>query len=315
MSDTDQHVSSSEEHAAEPPLPAAIALGQRQDAQPAPSPHAHKFRTAMALLVGLAIGAVAVAAALLVNGSSAGSTQKWSDWSPIDNGIQGAEEIANHLAPFYRISGVDQLAVVTVINLGNPNDINPTTGVPQGLQVAIRTGQSAGSVSLLNGKTVAFNLCGIGTNNCTIGSGKPSSLRLLLLRREALELALYTFKYISGISNVVAILPPGHTTEGCGATGGATSSICASPHPKPVTKQVTIALLFLHDELQPFLDQPLAETLPEEFPPSVPQLPLWSRTTEAGLVEQITARGLFSEQLVNAQDGSHLVVLSQQPPS
>jgi hypothetical protein len=35
---------------------------------------------------------------------------------------------------------------------------------------------------------------------------------------------------------------------------------------------------------------------------------------EAGLVDQITARGLFSEKLVQAQDGSSLLQLSPLPP-
>ncbi len=35
---------------------------------------------------------------------------------------------------------------------------------------------------------------------------------------------------------------------------------------------------------------------------------------EAGLVDQLTARGLFSEQLQQAQDGSSLIVLNPLPP-
>ena len=73
----------------------------------------------------------------------------------------------------------------------------------------MRTNPSSSAVSLLNGNTIAYNLCGIGGKNCAIGIGTPSSARLLLLRREALELALYTFKYVHGVENVVAILPPG----------------------------------------------------------------------------------------------------------
>ena len=65
----------------------------------------------------------------------------------------------------------------------------------------------------LSGNTIAYNLCGIGGKNCAIGVGQPSTDRLLLLRREALELALYTFKYIGGTQNVVAILPPGRTRQ------------------------------------------------------------------------------------------------------
>ncbi len=309
MSKTPPVVRATDEAAADRPLPAALGFSDRGEARPAPSPHARKFRTATALLAGLAIGAIGIAIGIASTSSSGSSGLKWSSWSPLDSGVQGAREIADHLAPFYRISGVDQLAVVTVVNLGNASQVNPTTGATEGLQVAVRTDPSTSTLSLLSGNTIAYNLCGVGSDNCTIGTGKPSALRLLLLKREALELALYTFKYISGTQNVVAILPPG-TTKTSSCTG-----ICATPHAKTTTKRVDIALLFLHDELQPFLSQPLAATLPNQFPPSVPQLPLWSQTSEAGLVEQVTARGLFSEQLVQAQDGSSLIELNQLPPS
>jgi hypothetical protein len=309
MSKTPPVVRATDEATADRPLSGALGFSDHGDARPAPSPHAHKFRAATALLAGLAIGAVGIAIGIASSSSGGGAGLKWSSWSPIDNGVQGAREIADHLAPFYRISGVDQLAVVTVVNLGNASQVNPTTGATEGLQVAVRTDPTTSTLSLLNGNTIAYNMCGVGSNNCTIGIGKPSALRLLLLKREALELALYTFKYVSGTQNVVAILPPGTTTT------SSCTGICATPHAKTTTKRTDIALLFLHDELAPFLSQPLTAALPNQFPPSVPQLPLWSQTTEAGLVEQVTARGLFSEQLVQAQDGSSLIELNQLPPS
>ena len=80
--------------------------------------------------------------------------------------------------------------------------------------------------------------------------------RLLLLKREALELALYTFKYISGTQNVVAILPPGYTSS--------QNTLTSTPHAKPVaTEKVDLALLFLHEEPSPFLSQPVNATLPD----------------------------------------------------
>ena len=79
--------------------------------------------------------------------------------------------------------------------------------------MAVRPNPSSSAVSLLSGNTIAYNLCGIGGKNCAIGIGTPSSARLLLLRREALELALYTFKYVHGVQNVVAILPPGRSAQ------------------------------------------------------------------------------------------------------
>ena len=202
---------------------------------------------------------------------------------------------------------------MTVVNLNT--SAAATTGATgstsnsstNGLQVAVRANPSSSQVSLLSGNTIAYNLCGIGSSNCTIATGKATPDRLLLLRREALELALYTFKYIDGVQNVVAILPPGHTIQGC-------SGICPTPHQKTSVKPFDIALLFVRSELKPWLDQPLSNTFPERFPPEVPELSLWKQTAEAGLVAQITERGLFSEKLVQAQDGSNLIVLDPQPP-
>jgi hypothetical protein len=272
-------------------------------------PHASKFRAAMGLLVGLAVGALAVAAVILIGGKKSSPSVQWSPWQPPDSGSQGAREIADHVAPLYRISGTNQLAVVTVVNLANSAAaqaaaVNGTTNQTSGLQVAVQPDSSSGSLSLLNGNTIAYNLCGLGSPNCAIGVGTPSPNRLLLLRREALELALYTFKYISGTNNVVAILPPGHTVTSC--------TLCAKPGQHATVKPVNIALLFVHDELSPWLSQPLAQTLPEQFPPTVDQMP---SAPEAGLVEQITARGMFTENIEQAPDGSNLLVLKPLPPS
>ena len=77
------------------------------------------------------------------------------------------------------------------------------------------------------------------------------------------------------------------------------------------TKPVDIAVLFVRQELSPLLKQPLAQILPEQTPPSVAEM---AHAPEAGLVDQLTARGLFSEQLQQAQDGSNLIVLNPLPP-
>jgi hypothetical protein len=152
--------------------------------------------------------------------------------------------------------------------------------------------------------TVVYNLCGVGSTNCSIAVGKPSPQRLLLLKREGLELALYTFKYISGINTVLAILPPGHTNQGC-------VGICAKPQEKTVTKPVNIALAFDRSELSPWLSHPLHSMLPEPLPPTVSQI---QSAPEAELVSILTAHGLFSERLQQAQDGSTVIALSPMTP-
>jgi hypothetical protein len=309
-------VRASEEHAADPPLSAKVGLAlRRRDAASEPSPHSRKFRVATGLLVSLAVAAIVVAVALAGGSSQTATPAAWSDWAPPDSGNLGARDIADHVAPFYRLSAADQLAVVTVINLTNASAANgassgSATGTgstaDSGLQVAVKPDPTSSAVSLLSGTTIGYNLCGIGGANCAIGIGQPSTAQTLLLRREALELALYTFKYDHGVENVVAILPPGQTQT--------TGTLTTTPPPlkkASSTKPVDIAVLFVRPELQPWLTQPLTATLPEQFPPSVAEM---ASAPEAGVVDEITARGLFSEKTVQAQDGSNLIELDPLPP-
>jgi hypothetical protein len=312
MSNHPHPVSASDDHAAERPL-AGVGLHGRSAGRTSETPHSHKFRIATVLLVALAVAAIVVAVTVAATTTGSSSPAAWSDWKPTDGGALGAREIADHLAPFYRISGVDQLAVVTVTNINSSaasssaaSSGTTASAGSNGLQVAVRTDPSSSSVSVLSGNTIAYNLCGIGGQNCAIGVGKPSSARLLLLRREALELALYTFKYISSTDNVVAMLPPGHQQQASRLTAKPPTSNASSG-----ATPVTIALLFLRQELQPWLSQPVSNTLPEQFPPLVGQM---TGAPEAPLVDQLTARGLFSERLVQAQDGSNLIVLNPLPP-
>jgi hypothetical protein len=306
MSDQ-RHIShASDEHAADAPPAVALAFTHGGDRSDPGSPHAGKFRFVTGALAGIAIAALLVAASVLVRGGTTGPGPRWSTWKPHDGVASGAQEIADHLAPLYRINGVDQLSVVTVSNLSPASSsANSSTS---GLEVAVRPDAQSSAISLLSGNTIAYNLCGIGGSDCSISVGAPSSGRLLLLRREALELALYTFKYISDTQNVVALLPPGHTTQ----TSTLTSSLPKSTGSKTVP--VHIALLFLHDELKPFLQSPLSDTLPLQYPPLVSQVPQWSSSQEAALVEQVTARGMFNQHLSAAQDGSNLIVLDPLPP-
>ncbi|MGI8507209.1 MAG: hypothetical protein ACR2MK_10510 [Solirubrobacteraceae bacterium] len=305
---------SADEHAVGTTLPKASAGARRRFARSSSSPHTHKFRTATAVLVGFAVGAIVIAVAVAIGGRRTQASVPWSSWSPPDSGTLGARDIADHVAPYYRISAVDQLAVVTVVNLESAAAANATaqaaangtsSSPTSGLQVAVKASPTSSAVSLLGGNTIAYNLCGIGGKSCAIGVGTPSTNRLLLLRREALELALYTLKYIGGIQNVVAILPPGHTQPTSTLTKHPPASGASTAQP------LDVAVLFVRQELQPLLDQPLADSLPEQFPPTVAQMP---SAPEAGLVDQITARGLFSEQLQQAQDGSALIVLNPLPP-
>ena len=287
-----------EDAAADAPVGAARLIAPSKRAEEPAHSQSRKFRIAVGALVALAIISIGLALSLTASGSSSKSSgAAWSEWSPTQGGLAGAQEIADFLSPYYRATPAYQLAVVTPLNLNDT--ANPVA-------VVLPSANSASGVQALSASsTVAYNLCGLGSNDCSIGVGTPSANRLKLLRREALELALYTFKYIHGVQNVVAILPPGHSVQTT-CTG-----ICPTPHPKTASSAVDLAVAFDRHELQPWLDRPLRATLPEPLPPTVSEIP---NAPESELVDVITAQGLFQVKSETSQDGTRLLVLTPMPP-
>jgi hypothetical protein len=286
---------------------ASPALRATRDRETARSrgPHAAKFRIAMATLIAIGVASLASALLFAANHHQHRSSARWSAWSPSDNGTVGAGEIAGHIAPFYRATAANQLDVVTLVHLANPNAVAGASGPASGLELAVQTGSTPSSLVLLTGNTIAYNICGVGTFNCAL-AGTPTSARLLLLRREALELALYTLRYIGGTENVVALLPPARTQV-------ASTLSQTRPRARATTRSLGLAVLFDRQELAPLLRRPLKQTL-APYPPVVAQLHLWLKTTDAGIVDQVTAGGLFAQRFEHLQDGSHLLVLTTLPP-
>jgi hypothetical protein len=299
VNDEPRLVSASDDHTADARLPAAATATVSGGAKRrSGSPHSLRFLAVTAALVGIAIGALGVAIAILVGDNSPGTQAKWSSFSPPDGGGAGEREIANYVSTLYRAAPGTQLAVVTVENFSD-------TGT--GTQVALRN-PNDGTLSALGGTTAVFNLCGLGPN-CGISAGTPSTDRLLLLRREALELSLYTFKYVHNVQNVVSILPPGH------AVTVTTAKLTARPPEKAASKSKTpplyMAVAFQRRSLEPFLNRPLTDTLPEQIPPTPTTI---AQAPEAELVSVLTSQALFQQKIIQAQDGSNVLVLNQLPP-
>lgn len=293
-------------------------LGPEQPHLKPKAPQKGRFWATLTVLGVIAGAALAIAVAVVIAHTGGDSTPgkttasaTWSSWKPDASGRQGVTEIADHIAPFYRLNAARQLDVVTPMALTSPN---ATTGTisGNGLVVAVNTGTTkTEQLALLNGHTIAYDVCGTGGKNCAL-AGKPSASRLLLLRREALELALYSFKYINNTQNVIAVLPPGKAAT-TASTSRAVSARSASHHAAKKTKPVDLAVLFVKPELQQWLNVPLKKTL-TQFPPDVPELPLWQQSSEAGLVDQVTARGLFSSSIESPNGGGKLMILRSLPP-
>ena len=231
-------------------------------------PHAAKFQFILGALI--AVGVVGIASLLLVIGSgSSNESTGWSAWKPGDNGVDGAKEIADHVGPQYRLPTGEQLVLIDAGELK-----------VQDLEMDVVMRDNNGDLSLLEGDAVLYKLCGLGPK-CSIAKGKPSTERHLLLRREALELALYSFRYLGGIDQVVVQMPP------------------------PPGEEPSQALFFQKGDVEGQLDAPLRATLPVPAP-SIKNV---KKTPTASLVEQITNRGLFNFTYTQAQDARVYLVL------
>jgi len=158
----------------------------------------------------------------------------WSPWQPRPGG-DALFDIVDHVAKEYRLPGHgnDQLVLV------QPQPLELKNG--ELAQLAVEQPGAAGvDKVLLPGTPIAYRFCGLG-KTCAL-PGKPSAGRLTLLRREALELALYTFNYVADIDGAVVLMPP-------------------VPGAKP-----SHALFFRPQDVQPSLQNPLVDTLPGPTP-------------------------------------------------
>ena len=235
-----------------------------------------RFGAVYAALAAILLGAIALFVFVLVRGSGPAGPS-WSTWKPAHGSrAEMAGEIAQHVAPLYRLApGGAQLVAV------QSTDSPEVQNVPVE-DVALKGGSDYKIVATKD--AVVYTLCGLGSR-CAISSGTPSQARARLLRREALELALYTFKYVDGVQSVIVHIPP---------------------PPEPNTSW---ALFFQKKEFSQELSRPLGETLPgvtdgrKLVPASV------VGNADQRVVERLTRPHWFTTQYQQLPDGNAILVL------
>jgi hypothetical protein len=255
---------------------------------PRASRYSPRFQFALGALLAVgAAGIVLLVAVLVGNGDSSSSSlahsgPSWSKWAPNPNGADGPTQIADHVGHEYRLPNGKQLVAVT----GGPLQID-VGGVSLPVTVALReSAAQGGDIKLFNGNGVLFRMCGLG-EKCAIAQGKASTSRHLLLRREALELALYSFRYLA-VDEAVVFLPPRKGQD------------------------PTQALFFRREDsdLRNAVARPLDATLVRETP-SVSGV---TRSPDAQLVQTITTSKLFTFSFTQAnQDARAFLVLDPLP--
>jgi hypothetical protein len=230
--------------------------------------------------LGLILAGAAVFFAVIVIGGASPSGPAWSTWKPTGaTRLEQAASIARRVSPQYRLApGGAQLVAVQA---HNPEIQN----IPVE-EVALKGGSANEDYRFVSTKdAVVFVLCGLGTR-CSIATGTPSQERARLLRREALELALYTFKYVDGVDSVIALIPP------------------------PANDETTNwALFFQKKNFEDQLKRPLNQTLP--IPAAGKKLVPASvvGNQDERTIEKLTRPYWFTSQFQQLQDGNAILVL------
>lgn len=234
----------------------------------------HVFRLAYGLLALAFWLSIAGFVVLMVRPNHS-SPIVWSSWRPTADGLIGAHEIGLHVAPEYKGADGAQLAAV--------QEHGPQV---QGLRleaVGVRRLNSGGQIdpyiALFNGQnTLIYAFCGLQTNCALQGDSTPSRDRLL--RRAALELSLYSFKYLKGVDQVVSLI------ENVKAGG-------------------TSAVFLRRDELAPELAHPIRATLPLTHVPPAGT----ADTREGPVIDALTLANTFPAHFESLPDGDAILVL------
>jgi len=243
-------------------------------AEPVDHRRKHTFRLAygaLALAFWLSIAAVVV---LLVRPNHSAPTT-WSKWRPDADGLVGAHEIGQKVAPQYKGANGAQLMAVQE----HGAQVQGLRLEAIGVRRLNEEGQINPYIALFNGqRTLIYAFCGLQTSCALEGDSTPQRERLL--RRAALELSLYSFKYLKGFDQVVSLID--------NVKVGGTSAI------------------FLRKaDLKPELDHPLRDTLPLAAAPPAST----TDKKEGPVIDALTLPNTFPAHFEPLPDGDAILVL------
>ena len=231
------------------------------------------------LVLGLIGGAAIAGAFILFTETERPTTGDWAAWHPVGDEATWSRQIADHVARRYRTGNGDQMAGVVT---GEPEVQGPDSAVKIAalLLQAPNATSTDDATPLLTDHTAMYQFCGL-DSTCTV-VGKGSEERRRLLRREALELALYSFKYLDSDS-VVALLPP----------------------PKGSTESPN-AVFFERADLGDELHRPLVDTIGQPDRPTLVEVP----ELETVRVDRLTLPFTFDYQFAGLPNQTAALILS-----
>lgn len=235
------------------------------------SPFARQVMLANIVIAAGFLGVLGLFAYLVSTQSAA---NRWSSYKPSGTDVYDkAQNMADHVAPAYKYNG-QPIAVVQAQPLLYQEAAVDGIGFTR--QPFRKIGSSIKQFEPANA-TIAYVMCGT-ADKCGL-SQVGSQETVPLLRREALELALYTFKYSKDVDSVVSLLPPEGQTNG--------------------------AIYLKRENLADELSKPLDATLPEHRTLSYGGM----SEVERARVMRLTADHLYNSRFVPGPNGRTLLVL------
>jgi hypothetical protein len=234
----------------------------------------HVFRLAYGVLA-LAFWLSVAGFVLLIARPNHSKPLVWSKWKPSAQGLVGAHEIGARVASEYKAPNGAQLAAV--------QEHGPQV---QGLRleaIGVRRLNQGGQIDPYIGlfranNTLIYAFCGLQTN-CAM-QGDTTAEREQALRRAALELSLYSFKYLRGVDQVVSLL-------------------------QSVKAGGTSAVFLRKQDLEPELAHPLRDTLPLQAPP----VSNAKNPKEGPVIDALTLTNTFPAHFEPLPDGDAILVL------
>jgi hypothetical protein len=231
------------------------------------------------LLIVLFFGALIIAFAIgwSQRADDGGDTAtNWSFFKPTaESEALRTRQIARFVGARYQTNDGQQIVRV----LGGP----PAVQDAPVSQFQIRDGTSQENIGA--DKAIMYILCGSG-EECTLPLTASSDAHQRLVRREAVELALYTMKY-NDVDPVVVLLPPDPQGNPCGA------------------------VFFRRDQLESQLDRPLSQTIRTGNPPSAAGI----GALEAATVDYLTLSNRYAYEFQSAGDGTARMMLNPDRPA
>jgi hypothetical protein len=233
---------------------------------------------ALAAIVGAGVGTFVV----LASRPAPPEAAAWSSWEPTGSKLARVRQIADRIPKAYKQPNGEQLTVSQASQLTVPSGpvasifVRPDASHGRAEEGDIDTYGAADAVS--------YGLCGLGSGpRCAISLGTSGEL-LMLLSRQALELALYTFKYVTDVNSVVVFLPP--SPEG----------------------QSNGSVFFRRGDVADDLRRPISHLLPARTPN-----PAALSDIELGNIARLTRPRTYTFEFSAAGDGKPILILT--PPS